>query len=334
MFVFQSTFEIKMICLGVVTAATLLSGCTTFGRSSAQSDQLIQEGSPLVIQVGHDNPEVSPHERAYWLQQRQGKSILGRMNGNLATGEAENAVLLAKARLAEHPGEAQALGLLVSALVMARNYEMANYYASMLEQVQPGSAIALNAKGLARALAPASKAADYAQAAVYFQQAMDSDQTQVAAGLNLGYLQLEVGNASAAAATFKVVGSRCQNCIASLLGAGIALARSRQFPAAVSVFNDILSQRPNHAVALYNLALVYKNGYNNKAKAEAYLVAVLRDSRTQDRALRDRAQLVLRQLKGQASSSERIQMAADESVGNQDADTLMTAAGAESKDDE
>ena len=334
MSILKSKFNSKLTCVAVAAAASLLSGCTTFGRSSVQGDQLIQDGSPVVIQVGHDNPEVSPHERAYWLQQRQGKNFLVRMNGNLATGEAENAVLLAKARLAEHPGEAQALGMLVSALIMARNYELANYYASMLEQVQPGSAIALNAKGLARALAPASKAADYAQAAIYFQQAMDGDQTQVAAGLNLGYLQLEVGNASAAAATFKVVAGRCQNCIASLLGAGIALARSRQFPAAVAVFNDILSQRPNHAVALYNLALVYKNGYNNKVKAESYLVSVLRDSRTQDRALRDQAQLVLRQLKGQASGSERIQMAEAESVGNQDADALMTTAGAESKDDE
>ena len=322
----------QITCLLVVGAANLANGCTTFNRSAAKSDELIESGAPVVIQVGHDHPEMSPHERTFWLQQRQGKGVVGKMNGSLATGEAEATVGFAKAKLAQHPGDAQALTMLVSALLLERNYELANYYAGMLEQVQAGSPVALNAKGLARAMTPASRPADYAQAAVYFQQAMDADQRQVAPGLNLGYLQLDLGNATAAAATFKAVGSRCHGCIAALLGEGIALSRSRQFPAAAQAFNQILIQRPNHAVALYNLALVYKNGYNNKAKAESYLVAVLRESRTQDRALKDRAQLVLRQLKGEATGSERTEIAAEEAADNHDADALMTGAKDEDED--
>ena len=61
-----------------------------------------------------------------------------------------------------------------------------------------------------------------------------------------------------------------------------------------AAFEAVLSKNSHHAGALYNLALVYKNGYHDRTKAEKYLFALLNESRTKNVALREKAQVVLR----------------------------------------
>ena len=335
-----------------LTSALLVMGSTLGGcvTSSANKDDLTGDSGlmpkgagahrAVVSQIGAKDPMLAPYPRAYWLDQRQAKALMPRARGALATGEASEVVAMAKARLSRNPSDPAALTMLSAALTMSHNYELAAYYASLLEQVQPGNAFALNIKGLASMLSPQATMADYRIAQDYFQKSMDADGSQVAAGLNLGSLQLELGNAAGAAAVFKTVADRCGECSAGMIGYGRALARSGDFSKAAGVFKEILAKHPHSSPALYNLALVYKNGFQDKAKAQSYLFAVIHNSRSKDQGMKDRAQIVLRSLSSQKSTEERSRMA-DEMPsragsagvhGAEDAEILMTGLQADSEE--
>ncbi len=304
-----------------VALAMFATGCATFGSKQAGGGDVQQD--VVVTQAGKDAPVIAAHDRRYFLDMRQSKAALPKMRGTLATGETDAAVEMARAYLAKRPGDADGLAMLATALIMNKRYDLAAYYASLLERARPGDATAMNVKGLAAMMTPKGRAADYRRAAEYFQAAFETD-GQIAAGLNLGNLQLELGNATAASGTFQQVADRCGRCIVSLMGLGVASSRSGKYDAAATAFNEILAKNPNHGGALYNLALVHKNGYNNKKQAEKYLETMLAKSRTQDGYLKERAYTVLRMVKGEASVEERTRLAGDSAASAGDAELLMS----------
>lgn len=335
----------KLYTTVIITSALLVSACTTFGRKAQSGDDdgtaTALDQSSVVVQAGQKNPVASEHDRNYWLDMRQSKELLPKMQGALATGEHEAAVGIAKAYLAKHPGDVKALAILASALVVSRKYELAGYYASLLERAQPGHPVALNVKGMATMLKPKARAAEYQVAKAYFEEAFKTG-TEVAAGLNLGNLHLELGNPAAAAGIFDQVVERCGRCTAGLMGLGVTASRSRNFAKAESAFQEVLKKNPNHAGALYNMALVQKNGYNNAKEAEKYLFAVLNDSRTRNAQIKERAQTVLRMIKGEATAEEKAMIAdeddheaapqGEQGTGDErDAELLMTGAEAEAR---
>lgn len=294
-------------------AGALLAACTTSGKKTAGEGDLAKStGESVVQQQGRTEPVVSQHERKYWLDMRQSKGILPRIDGALATGEATAALDLARGYLAKHPGEPRAMMALSAALVMNRSYDLAAYYAGLVEKQQPGNAAALNVKGMAAMLTPKARLADFQKAIGFFQAALDADATHVAAGLNLGSLYLELGNAKAAGEVFAKTVQRCDDCTAALMGHGIAMARSQQKEKAVKSFEAVLARHGRHTGAMYQLALVYKNGYNDRKKAEKYLFQILAEKSPADQYAKERAQTVLRVLKGEASSEERTMIAEDE----------------------
>lgn len=293
----------RKIKISLALALTMLAACTTTGKapSSSSKTQL-----PVVQQAGQADPVVASRDRQYYLDLRQAKGILSRIDGSLATGEAQAAVDLSRNYLAKNPGDARALTALAAALALTRRYDLASYYATLAERAQPGNPAALNIKGVARMLMPKARMADFQAAMSYFQQAFDADQGQIAPGLNLGNLYLETGNPKAAVAIFKRTADRCGDCVAAMMGYGVASSRSRDFGAAVKAFETVLDRSAKHPGALYNLALVYKNGYNKPKQAETYLDMLLNESKTKDVAMRERAQTVLRMMKGEASKEERV----------------------------
>jgi|GEM_PF-1057701 len=331
---------VKMRLVPLVTASLSLAGCiTTSSQYGAAGEggvmpQSSVARSGVVSQIGARDPLLAPHPRNYWLDQRQAKAMMPRAQAALATGEPELVVNMAKAKLARTPGDPGALTMLAAALTMSHQYDLAAYYAAQLEQVQPGNSFALNVKGMAAMLAHKTTMNDYRLAQDYFQKAMDNDPMQIAAGLNLGSLQLELGNARGAATVFKTVAERCGACTAAQIGYGRALARSGEFREAAAVFKDVLKKHPENPAAQYNLALVYKNGFHDKAKAQSYLVAVIKNSHNRDQSLKNRAQIVLRSLSGQKAMDERARLASDPapSADEQDAAILMTGAEGESEE--
>lgn len=321
----------------IIIGSMLVGACTTLGRRARVSD--VERDSPAQAVVGQPHRKgavVSSQPRKYWLNLRQSKQALPRIHGALATGEADAAVDLARAYLAKHPGDLHGLTLLAAALAMARSYEMADYYASLVLKTQPENAAALNIRGIAVMMKPRNKTADFRLAVEYFQRALSAEPTQIAAGMNLGSLQLELGDARAASSTFDDVVRRCGGCTEALMGQGIAAARSQEFDKAKTAFESVLAKNSRHPGALYQLALVHKNGFNNRKQAEKHLFALLNDPQGQaDQAMKERAQSVLRAMKGEKDIQERA-MIADKSdrssaADDQDAELLMSSSELESE---
>lgn len=295
----------------LLSLALSASACATFRNKGSAEEKA--PGAVVVTQVSRTEPLLSGHNNQYWMDLRQSKKLMPKLQGALATGETDAAIQLARTYLSKRPGDAQGLTMLASALAMNRNYELADYYAMLAERAQPGNGAALNIRGLAQMLGSNRKVADYQKAQDYFRQAFEADASQVAAGLNSGALALEFGNPEAAATTYQAVVNRCDRCVSGLMGMGIAFSRIGKKGEAVSAFNEVLAKKTNHPQALYNLAVVYKNGYNDSKQAEKYLFALLNDSRTKDVALREKAHTVLRMIKGEASREERTMIVDDES---------------------
>lgn len=331
--------------LVVTSALVWTTACTTLqgGSSKEASERSVSE--TVLTQVSRKEALVSQHDRSYWLDMRQSKKLMPKLAGALATGEGEASVQLAKAYLAKNPGDVPAMTMLAQALAMTRNYDLADYYAMLALRKEPSNAAALNIRGLAMMLGSNRTVLDYHKAQNYFRQALDAEPSHVAAGLNGGHLALELGNPEAASTLFQQVVQRCGDCTPGLMGWGVALSRTGKHAEAASAFEKVLAKSQNNPRALYNLALVYKNGYNDGKRAEGYLHTLLDSSRTKDVALREKAQTVLRMIKGEAAREERTMIADDDdgtsripaageakpSGDEKDAELLMTGAEMEDK---
>lgn len=331
----------------LITAALALSSCTTTkdflasAKNAFKSDEKaaiapVSEMGDIVQQTGRAAPVVSLHDRATWIEMRDAaKDDRSKMYATLATGEARVAEIEARQVLKKHPNDAAGLQVLAVSLVLQRKYELADFYALQLERHHAGSAVAANVRGIAAAMQPQNRVKDFEVAARFFEQAMNASSGEVAAGLNLGHLQLELGNTQAAADVFETTRVRCKDCKEALMGSGIAMARSGNHRGAEGRFNQILAKHPKNAEAIYRLALVAKYGYNDKKTAIKNLRTILTDTNVSgaDRVLKQRASTMLRALESEvdrSSGSSKSQIAAETAPSStpatdkSDAEAMMT----------
>ena len=200
---------------------------------------------------------------------------------------------------------------------------MAAYYAKQLERRSPGHPGALNIRGLAILLTPNNRVKDFQHAATLFREAFASEE-EIAAGMNLGHLALELGDAAEAKDVFAEVRRRCNECNAGVLGYGIASSRLRDFEGARKALQTILAKSPSHSRALFHLAIIERNGFNNNKMASEHLEKLLASSSKRNLDLKERAQTVLRVINGEATTQERQSLANSESEGEGDAELLMS----------
>jgi hypothetical protein len=233
-----------------------------------------------------------------WLElKKTEKNEIRKMHAMLATGGSLDAEREARNYLQAKPGDIDGILVLASALAQSRQYELADYYAQLLEKNPQTKAHALNIRGLALLL-NADSEVEYRAAQNELLAAHKANSRQIAAGLNLGTLYLEIGNASAATGIFQETSVRCSKCQPALLGYGIASLRSQKYKDAESAFEELLGKNKNDAMATYHLALTYLLGSKNKTKAEATLKRLLQDDTQGSSDLRQRAQVVLKKIKG------------------------------------
>jgi len=312
---FKRTFSVGLL---VIVVSLIYNGCSILGGGSNDDEEdysddskpgkvktlesLSSEGgeaSQIVVQhVGEKNPVISPYDRKYWISLKdisgnEPKQIAQKMISLLAVGESEDAAEEARRFLAIQPGNKMALTVLTAALVMSRKYDLAAYYAKHLEGISSGNSEALNVKALAIMLAAQSRLSDYRRAEKIFRESLDASSKEVAAGLNLGRLYLELGDAGSAAGVFDIVASRCHSCEEALLGVGISAARLKQYDKSKDIWKAILSKNPKNHRALYHLALTYKNGYNDYDQAEKILRELVEDGSV-NRLLQERANATMR----------------------------------------
>lgn len=317
---------------------TVFVGCTTFSKKQdmqeATSLDEASNGQIIVHQPGAQEPIISTKDQKYWIKARStAKSAFAQMHASLATGDASNAENLARQYLKAQPGHLDALTVLAASLALQRKHHLANYYGSIIERKRPNSAVALNLKGITTLLKPGNGPNDYRLAVEYFQKAVDSDVSDLAAGMNLGHLYLDMAQPAKARDVFAQIKQRCQECEPAQLGYAVASHRAGHYGDAKSALEEILDKNPKHPKALFHLAIVFKRGYNDKQKAEEHMLKLSRYSQLADVELRERANTILRKWRGEHTPQERLEMAS-ETAGepttvvtgtSEDAEALMNA---------
>ncbi len=270
----------------IITIVMTLVGCsksimTPKEQVSPSDDTNISRstGELIMVQTGSKSPVISKSGANFWIEQRDAEGASsGKLSGQLASGEWQSAISEARQLLEIKPGDEGLLTALGAAYAAGRNYEMAAYYASQVLKSEPSNSDAMNLLGLRIMMASANRRSDYDDAITWFRKAMDSDGTHVAAGLNMGYLQLDLGDTNGALETFAQTSGRCQRCFDAQYGYGVAASRSSSWANAKNAFQSILEKEPSRAEALYQLALVHKNGLNDEAQAIKLLQDLVNDA--------------------------------------------------------
>jgi tetratricopeptide (TPR) repeat protein len=283
------TVSMVIISTQVIQACASLSGGRSSGKHANKSYTMVQQtnGNEVMAQI----------DRASWVQLRKAtNSQEVRLYATLGAKEWEVAEKDARSYLSTNPKNKTALIVLATSLAMQKNYALAAYYGSLLNRYHPGFSEAKNLMGLATLNRPSAGYTDYKKAADYFAQAFDGSDTQIASGLNLGHLYLQLGNAKSAVDVFGAVRQRCGDCMESLVGFAIASSRTRDFKAAKDAFAKVLDKDKNHPGSLYYLALIENYGQKRPDKAIALLTRLVKDTSQRDMNIKRKGNALLRRL--------------------------------------
>jgi tetratricopeptide (TPR) repeat protein len=284
----------------VAVVIAIQTACVTTGNDStkSQANQLIPQDTTVVMRSGKQDPVISNLDRDAWVDVHKAAGADQKFYASLAAGEFKTAIKEAHYFLTRNPRHRGAILALASGYAMLKDFEKARLYAQLLERYHPGMSESLNLQAIAVMLRPQATMMDYRQATTMFEQAFSMNGNEVAAGLNLGALYLELGNADKAAEVLATVKNRCGGCRDARYNLGTALARIGQFDRANSEFQQIVDENPKDAEALYRLALVSKNGYNDIKSSKSYLRQLLAlDAKASGPVFRQ-AHIMLRRLEG------------------------------------
>jgi len=306
----------------LLTILATVSSCATFGRKN--SGPAYDPNSIVVQRSGQASPIITTHNRQFWVNLRQNSDDdATRLYATLATGEWEAAEHEARKYLRQKPRSRAGLIVLTSALSLGKKFQLAAYYAKELEKQFPNDADALNVQALAVLMQPQNRIQDFRQAIELLERAVAADGRQIAAALNLANLQLMLGDSNAAASSFALAKTRCNNCRDALIGSGTANSRSGQYAQAKKDFQQVLSKDKNDQDALYRLALVENNGYNNRDQASKLLNQLLAD-RSASNLLRERANVLLRRIEGRSDRYYGVGSLANQRTSDNEVDVMFT----------
>lgn len=256
---------IRLVCT-LLAFSLLIVNCSISGVKT-QRDQ-----SFLLKTPDNRGPKKA---KGYFLSELKLKGTeFKQMISSLIKKEWKQAIDQARAYLKKNPYHTGAFMVIASAQVALKNYDAAAYYARLVYRKNPNHAAALNILGLSR-FESAKLMQDYRQAAIYFKLSFEKSVQEIAAGLNLGYLYLEIGDVKRADSFFLKLRKRCQDCTESLMGAAIAknrLGRKRDFKRLVE---RVLVQNPKHQTALFQLALYYRNVVGDLNESSKLLKRIL-----------------------------------------------------------
>ncbi|MBP9708041.1 MAG: tetratricopeptide repeat protein [Oligoflexales bacterium] len=332
-----SNFETRSFVRKIAKSAAigciyiLASACTTTGSETAKvNDGLTNERQPVIQRAANPtNASLSGNDRDYWLELRGKGEQKQKIVGLLASGDYENAANEARLYLQARPGDLWGLKMLASALAVSKQFELANYYATLIEEQSPNDADVMNIRAIAILTSASIEHSDYFRALSLFEQTFEQNSNHVASGINLADLYLRLGNVEKAKQTYGAVLTRRANVLPAQLGYGIACNSLGDYKEAEVVLGEVLKKEPNEADALYHLALVYKNGYNNSKEAEKYLNRIIALQGEQFHHKRERANAILQAMRGEAIVDQEVASVSkkdatktndESSTGNEDLD--------------
>jgi tetratricopeptide (TPR) repeat protein len=305
-----SHFVLALSLISLTACTTLSGGRNSPERAGASSLTFTKE--PIVHQTSGRNI-MRRLDRDAWVGIRNSsKNEHIKLYATLGAGEWDVAVLDARAYLQRFPKDEVALTVLSLGLAMKQNYSLAAYYAHLLDELHPGNPEVHNILGLAAMHKPGAGIEDYKEAMKHFETAFDASGQQIASGMNLAHLYLEMGNAQAARDIFQAVRTRCDDCMEATMGYGIALSRMQEYKKAESAFLEVLQKDPHSAYARFYLALVAKYGRNDNKTAIAYLTALLEDTEVKNVEIQRKSNFLLRRIQAQVYGQPKEAIAAEE----------------------
>lgn len=278
-----------------------LSSCVTpFGEKKNEPKKPYSE--IIVQKAGMPSNQIEGKERSYWIAtNREAKRDSVKMVATLASGDAQSSEIHARKVLRKRPGDKKALAILTASLAQQKNFSMAAFYARELLKVEENHPLALNVMGLSYLMASNATMRDFIRARDYFEKAMEASPKEAAAALNIAYLHLELGRPDLAYEAFSEAKNRCDGCFYASLGRGISAGRIGKMASAKNEFQDILQQDPRNGEAMYRLALVLKNGYNDLKGSRELLDKLIDEGRSDDN-LKRRAYVLARKLEDTRST--------------------------------
>lgn len=285
----------------LVSSLLLATACNTTGTGGDKGTdaKLDFADKPIVLQTS-GKTLMKQITRDRWVAIRNStKSEHIKLYADLGAAEWDAGITDSRNYLQNHPQDEVALTVLALALTMKQNYSLAGYYAKLLDKYHPGNPEVKNILGLVAMSKPGATFEDYKEAIRLFEGAFNSSQTQIASGMNLAQLHLEMGNLEASRDVFHAVYSRCGKCSEAGLGYGIALARLQSFAKAEDTFNDVLSDDKHNPYARYYLALIAKYGKNDNQEAMSQLQAMLDDTESKNMEMQRKANFLLRRIQAQ-----------------------------------
>ena len=199
----------------------------------------------------------------------------------------DDLVQVAQQRLQSNPSEHRFLSYLALSYYNLGYYTKARYYALLANEREPRS-LNYNLLGLItsrRARIPQ----DYQNALNYFAAGWRQNPHDQAIGLNLAYLNLELGNIEIAKKLFAAVREVCQDCTAARLGHGISELRLGEVSSAKRRFLRLQKVSSAAPLANYYLALIAFNHKNDYRRCQQELDKILSREDTVDEDLLHRA---------------------------------------------
>ena len=291
----------KTVGIFLTLSCASFVGCVTSNNDDDEEAATTSSMATIVIQkTDHKDSAAYGYKSGYLVPVQIGKGGKSgeKMLSSLATGNCQVSAEEAKKYLNNRPKDLTALSVLTTALAVCKKYDAAAFFANLIQKYYPGKSETLNIKALAIVMAPNNRTADFLAAADLFQQAFDASQTEVASGLNLGYLHLELGNAKAALDAFQAVSTRCGDCSQARVGFGIASSRLHRFDKAQQAFETVLDREPDNFEAMFLLALVEKTGFKDREKAAKLLRHVVAEAPPQAKDIRAQAEAMLNHMQG------------------------------------
>jgi tetratricopeptide (TPR) repeat protein len=280
-----------------------LTACTT--TSGDQKGVDVAMSQPIVQQVGSSKPAVANLKRDSWVEIRKSSdSQIVKMYAALGASEWNVAISDARAYLEKKPKDLDALTVLAIGLAMNKQYQLAAYYAGLIETFHGEKSVAKNIEGLAIINSPSVTVHDYKKALAVFRESFDLSGNEIAAGLNIGHIYLRMDRYAEAVDIYRATRDRCGGCEEASLGLGIAQTRTGSLKAAKATFESIIEKNPEHQMALFRLALIEKNAFKNQDKAKSYLERLLASPSEQNLDIKRQANFVLRSMEASRVVSE------------------------------
>jgi tetratricopeptide (TPR) repeat protein len=209
----------------------------------------------------------------------------------------------AEKHLKDHPGNGDAFLFLAIAYAAKGQIDRAQFYAELVLKGQTKHAMALNLMGvLQRQRAVLME--DYREAIAYFNLAHQVSPESLAPILNLGSINLEVGNFEAAHAEFTAARKICDSCLAATLGAAAAAQALGRFQEAEEDFLAVLDNNAEHPLANYLLAVQTFYVQGDVARSQKFLEHVL-EADGADADTRSQAQVLMSRIEAKQLDMER-----------------------------